>query len=80
MGKVVVSTSAGIHGLALRDCYDVVIAETGAEMAAAISRLLESEEERGQLERQARKTVEESFGWEAIGRTQKKLYEELRCP
>ena len=80
MGKVVVSTAAGIHGLALRDGDDVVLAESGEEMAAAISRLLESEDERTRLERRARKTVEESFGWEAIGRAQKKLYEELTCP
>jgi glycosyltransferase involved in cell wall biosynthesis len=77
MGKAVVSTSAGIHGLDLRDGSDVVLAETGAEMAAAISRLLESGEERGRLERQARKTVEAIYGWDAIGKVQKRLYEEL---
>jgi GT2 family glycosyltransferase/glycosyltransferase involved in cell wall biosynthesis len=77
MGKAIVSTLAGIHGLDLRDGQDVVVAQTAEQMARAIIHLIASPAERGRLERQARKTVEATYGWNAIGRRQKQLYEDL---
>ena len=50
---------------------------TNKEMAEAIARLLERPAERAAIEAQARKTVERVYGWDAIAREQKKLYESL---
>jgi glycosyltransferase involved in cell wall biosynthesis len=79
MGKAVVSTEAGIHGLSLVRDADVVVADAAAEMAAAITRLLEDREQRSAVEQHARATVERVYGWDAIGRVQKQLYERLRA-
>jgi glycosyltransferase involved in cell wall biosynthesis len=77
MGKAVVSTPAGINGLDLNPGTDVMIANTGAEMARAILDLLENPERRQAMEREARLTVERTFDWDVIARRQKQLYEEL---
>jgi len=77
MGKAIVSTRAGIHGLDLRSGVDLIVCEAPEEMAAAISALLDSAERRAALERQARRTAEERFGWDAIAGEQEKLYESL---
>jgi glycosyltransferase involved in cell wall biosynthesis len=77
MGKAIVSTSAGIHGLDLRSGEDLIVSDPPEEMAAAISALLDSPERREALERQARRTAEERFGWDIIAETQRELYESL---
>jgi len=75
MGKAIVSTDAGIHGLDVRS--DVAIANSAEEMASAITSLLDSPERRSVLEQQARLTVERLYGWDAIAAVQKKLYAAL---
>ncbi|HSP68125.1 MAG TPA: glycosyltransferase, partial [Bryobacteraceae bacterium] len=77
MGKAIVSTEAGIHGLELQRGADVVVTESAEAMAAAITRLLDAPAERGAIETRARATVERVYGWDAIAREQKKLYESL---
>ena len=77
MGKAVVSTEAGIHGLELGRGTDVVVTDSAEAMAAAITRLLEAPAERAAIEAHARQTVERVYGWDAIAREQKKLYESL---
>jgi GT2 family glycosyltransferase/glycosyltransferase involved in cell wall biosynthesis len=77
MGKAIVSTPAGINGLDLNPGVDVMVANTGAEMARAILDLLENPARRQAMEREARAAVERSFGWDVIARSQKRLYEEL---
>jgi len=77
MGKAVVSTPAGINGLDLNPGVDVMIANTGTEMARAILELIENPAQRQSMERQARLTVERSFNWDVIAGRQKQLYEEL---
>jgi glycosyltransferase involved in cell wall biosynthesis len=77
MGKAIVSTEAGIHGLELERGADVMVANSAQDMAAEITRLLESPEERAMVEAHARETVERVYGWVAIAREQKKLYEML---
>ncbi len=77
MGKVTVSTSAGINGLDLTDGHDVVIADTAEAMAAAITELLDHPERRHAIETAARQTVERDFGWDPIARRQAELYREL---
>lgn len=77
MAKAIVSTEAGINGLDLERGKDVVVAETPKALAQAISRLLDSPEERKALETQARRTVETRYGWDAIAREQARLYDSL---
>jgi GT2 family glycosyltransferase/glycosyltransferase involved in cell wall biosynthesis len=77
MGKAIVSTEAGIHGLELERGADVLVTDSAEAMASAISRLLDSSAERAAIEAHARKTVERVYGWDAIAREQKKLYERL---
>jgi glycosyltransferase involved in cell wall biosynthesis len=74
MGKAIVSTEAGINGLDLERGVDVIVADTAEEMARAITRLLDSPEERQALERKARAKAEQRFGWDAIAEEQKRLY------
>jgi len=77
MGKAIVSTESGIHGLALDPGRDVLIANQPGEFAAAVHRLLDSPAEREAVETHARRSAEERYGWDAIAREQKKLYELL---
>ncbi len=77
MGKAIVSTEAGINGLDLHPGTDVIVANTGAEMAQAILDLLDNPGRRRAIECAARLTVENTFGWDVIAARQKQLYEEL---
>jgi glycosyltransferase involved in cell wall biosynthesis len=77
MGKAIVSTPAGINGLDLEPGKDVVVANTGAEIARAIRNLIEDPATRRTIEQQARETVERRFDWDVIAVRQKALYEEL---
>ena len=54
-----------------------MVAQTGAEMANAILGLFDDPERRRALEREARKTVERDFDWDAIAQKQRQLYVEL---
>lgn len=77
MGKAIVSTEAGIHGLELQRGADVMVTDSAEGMARAITRLLESPAEREAIETHARQTVERVYGWDAIAREQQRLYESL---
>ena len=77
MGKAIISTPAGINGLDLQAGRDVIVAQTGAEMAAAIHDLIDHPAEREAIERQARMTVERRFDWDGIAVQQKRMYQEL---
>jgi GT2 family glycosyltransferase len=77
MGKAIVSTSAGIHGLDLQPGVDLIVTGAPEEMAGAISDLFDSPQQRNVLERQARRTAEQRFGWDAISGAQRELYELL---
>ncbi len=78
MGKAIVSTPAGINGLDLNPGEDVIVTNTGGEMAQAILELLENPSRRQSIERKARATVESKFDWDVIATQQKQMYEELR--
>jgi glycosyltransferase involved in cell wall biosynthesis len=77
MRKAIVSTSAGINGLDLLDGRDVIVADTGRAMGAAIERLIDNPAERKALEQTARRTAEEQYGWDRIGCVQADLYRTL---
>ena len=75
MAKAIVTTPAGINGLDVES--EVVLVREPKAMAAAILELLAEPGRRADLERRARLRVERDFGWDAIARRQKRLYDEL---
>jgi GT2 family glycosyltransferase/glycosyltransferase involved in cell wall biosynthesis len=77
MGKAIVSTEAGIHGLDLDRGKDVIVAGSAEEMANAIARLLDHPDQRAALEQHARQTAERVYGWDAIAQRQAELYRSL---
>jgi len=77
MGKVVVSTSAGVNGLDVTPDHDVLLANDGAQFADRISGIIQDVERRRSIERNARQTALQ-FDWRAIGDRQLALYRRLR--
>jgi GT2 family glycosyltransferase/glycosyltransferase involved in cell wall biosynthesis len=77
MGKAIVSTNAGINGLDLEPGSDILVANTGVEMALAVRDLIEDPLKRHGIEQRARQTVERKFDWDVIAKQQKALYEEV---
>lgn len=77
MGKAIVSTEAGIHGLELERGADVLVSDDPQQLAALLNRLLESPAERQSLEQHARARAERVYGWPAMANVQKQLYREL---
>ena len=77
MGKAIVSTEAGIHGLELERGRDLLVANSAEEMAHAIERLLDCPQERTEIGRNARQTAERLYGWNAIAEQQMQLYRSL---
>nr|MDQ5872801.1 glycosyltransferase family 4 protein [Acidobacteriota bacterium] len=67
-GVPVVSTSVGAEGLDLVDGSEILLADTPAEFAGAVSRLLKDPDARRLQAAAARRRVEEGYGWSAIGR------------
>lgn len=80
MGKAIVSTSAGVHGLEVESGKDAIVADGAEEFANAIQRLFDRPEDRVALERHARQTAQRVYGWDAIAERQKELYEALSSP
>jgi glycosyltransferase involved in cell wall biosynthesis len=76
MGKAIVSTPAGINGLAVSG--GLLVEETADGFARAVRRCLLDREERGRLGRAARLLVERDYGWDAIAARQRALYEGLK--
>ncbi|MDE3195997.1 MAG: glycosyltransferase [Acidobacteriota bacterium] len=74
MGRVVVTTPAGINGLDLKDGSDVVVARSGAEFAGAIQSLSMDGARRTAIEKHARATAVDKFDWGAIGELQRPLW------
>jgi len=77
MGKAIVSTPAGINGLDLNPPNDVIVANTGAEMAAAILDLFRNPARRHSIEQAARLTVERQYNWDTVAAAQSRLYRAL---
>ena len=77
MGKAIVSTPAGVHGLNLHPGRDIIVTESAGQMADAISELITDPALRESLEHEARLTVERDFDWDVIAANQKELYRQL---
>ena len=68
MGRPVVSTRVGIEGLDVDPDRHFLAADTGADFAAAILRLLDDSGLRETLARTARARLEERFSWAHVAR------------
>ena len=66
MGKAVVTTTAGVRGIAARDGEQLVVADTFKEFAKRTVSLLKDRQMRATLGANARKLIEEQYSWETI--------------
>jgi glycosyltransferase involved in cell wall biosynthesis len=66
MGMPVVTTSRGAAGFPIRHGVEALVAETPEEFRAAIRALRESPRLREDMGMQARRMVEDHFGWDAL--------------
>jgi polysaccharide biosynthesis protein PslH len=74
MGKAVVSTRLGSEGLDARHGENVLFAETPAEFAEAMLRVLGDEALRNRLGQAARETAVRLYSWDGLGRKMAALY------
>ena len=80
MGKAIVSTPAGINALDLDPGKDIIVTQSGEEMAQAVRSLFDDALRRQAIEREARRTAERHFDWNVIADRQRQLYIELIEP
>jgi glycosyltransferase involved in cell wall biosynthesis len=67
-GRPVVGTTIGLEGLGVVDGVHAHVADTAAELAGLVVRVLRDPERAAALVAGGRRLVEERFDWEAIGR------------
>jgi polysaccharide biosynthesis protein PslH len=79
MGKAIVSTSKGVEGIGLVDGHSALIADTPAEFAAAVEKVLDDPDLRRRLGLAARKLAVNHYDWGTIGRQLLSVYDELLC-
>jgi ribosomal protein S18 acetylase RimI-like enzyme/glycosyltransferase involved in cell wall biosynthesis len=77
MGRAVISTSSGCAGLGAEHGVNIWIADTAADFASGIAKLLDDSALRSKLAAGGRKLVEEKFDWRAIGLKQRALIRDL---
>ncbi|HKP45548.1 MAG TPA: glycosyltransferase [Pyrinomonadaceae bacterium] len=66
MEKPIVSTTVGAEGLPVTDGNELLIADSPAEFASAVVRLMQDQERASQLAVRAAKLVRQQFGWEKV--------------
>jgi polysaccharide biosynthesis protein PslH len=76
MGRAVISTSSGCAGLGAEHGVEIWIADTAAEFAAGIEKLLKDSALRARIAAAGRTLVEKRFDWRSIGLRQRALYRE----
>ncbi len=77
LGTPVVSTSKGAEGLEVTPGEDILIADTPAEFADALLRLLGDRALRARLAENGRRLVSEKYDWKYIGRELERLLQEV---
>lgn len=75
LGKAVVSTAVGCEGLETEDGGNILIRDEPQAFAAAALKILDDEAVRTQLGRNARRTAEDVYDWDVIGRGLMAAYE-----
>lgn len=66
MGKPVVTSSAGIHGINVTPEENIIIADEPEEFARRVIELLNDEQLRNRIGANARKLMEEEYSWEKM--------------
>lgn len=74
MGKAVVSTSTGCEGLKAVDGKNILIRDNPKDFAGAVAEVLANSELRSELEVNGRKTAEEMYSWDIVGRDMQAAY------
>lgn len=77
MGKAVVSTSMGCEGLEAIDGKNILIRDDPKDFAGAVAEVLANSELRSELGVNGRKTAEEMYSWDIVGRTVRVSYRHL---
>jgi glycosyltransferase involved in cell wall biosynthesis len=77
MAKPVVATRVGCEGLAAVDGENILVRDDPKEFADAIRMLAEDEALRRKLGENARRTAEEQYSWDVIGRSMLATYRRL---
>lgn len=77
MARPVVSTRVGCEGLGARDGHNILIRDDPREFAEAIRVLAGDAALRRRLGENARRTVEEQYSWDVIGRAMLDTYRDL---
>lgn len=77
MGKAVVSTPQGCEGLGAVDGRDMLIADTPAEFAKAVVRVLTDTDLRDRLGKNGRERAVTEYDWSVIGQRMHEAYEKL---
>ena len=74
MSKAIVSTSIGCEGLDVEDGKNIVVADSPADFAAAILKVLRDRELAERLGREGRMLVEQRYDWSAVGKGLLQVY------
>jgi len=77
LGIPVVSTSLGAEGINVRDGEGILLVNSGDEMAKKILELFSNQAKYFAIAQNARRLVEEKYGWNLIGNKLQKCYESL---
>lgn len=64
LGKAIVSTSVGVHGVPVRSGLDLIIADDPQEFAASVARLCRDPQERAKIGANARAVVEKFYSFD----------------
>jgi glycosyltransferase involved in cell wall biosynthesis len=75
--NAVVGTSASFSGLPVRNGVEAVIADSHAEIAAGIDRLLNNPDARQEIGNCARRFIEAGYTEERVGRAWEQLYQDV---
>jgi glycosyltransferase involved in cell wall biosynthesis len=75
LGRPVVSTTIGCEGLEVVDGKHLLIADSPADFANAVIRLLRDRSLRAMIAANARSLVESRYDWETIGKTLASVYQ-----
>lgn len=79
LGKCQISTSIGAEGVHVKNGYDILIGDTPEEFSKQVLASLSDQNKIGTIGTNARKTIEQNYGNNALGKRLLKFYEDLLC-
>lgn len=78
LGVPIVATRAAVEGLDARHGENVLLADTAADFAKAVGRVIETPELASRLAVAGRMTAEQQYGWTTLGERLRELYRKVR--